>query len=62
MLTKSWLSGHNIPYIEKSVERPETAEELTNMGYRSTPVIIVNGQAIVGYNTKKLAEALLNGF
>ena len=58
MLTKAWLRDHNIEFTEKSVDRPETAQELVGLGYRSTPVIMVDGQTIVGYNTRKLAEVL----
>lgn len=59
MATKSWLTAHNVEYIEKNVSaNPEMATELLNLGYRVTPVIIINETAIVGYNTPKLAEAL----
>ena len=59
--TKSWLTKNNIDYIEKDVSaNPEIAAELSNLGYKVTPVIMVNGTAIVGYNTNKLAEALKN--
>ena len=61
MATKSWLTKNNIDYIEKDVSaNPEIAAELSNLGYKVTPVIMVNGTAIVGYNTNKLAEALKN--
>ena len=29
------------------------------MGFRSTPVIMVDGTSIVGYNPKKMAEVLV---
>ena len=57
-MTKSWLKQKNIPFIEKNVEDEGVAQELWGMGYRSTPVILINGNTIVGYNTRKLAEAL----
>ena len=57
-MTKSWLNNQNIAFIEKHVEDEGVAEELMGLGYRVTPVIMINGTAIVGYNTKKLAEAL----
>tara|TARA_Y100000310_G_scaffold344482_1_gene457483 strand:- start:1515 stop:1688 length:174 start_codon:yes stop_codon:yes gene_type:complete len=55
-----WLHFHNIPYTEKNVSQKGVVNELTALGYQATPVVIIEGkQAIVGYNTKKLAEALL---
>jgi len=57
-MTKSWLKTQNIDFIEKHVEDEGVSEELMSLGYKVTPVIMVDGTAIVGYNTRKLAEAL----
>ena len=57
-MTKSWLNNQNIAFIEKHVEDEGVAAELMELGYRVTPVIMINGTAIVGYNPRKLAEAL----
>lgn len=57
-MTKSWLRNQNIDFIEKNVEDSGVAEELMGLGYRVTPVVMVNGATVVGYNTRKLAEAL----
>ncbi len=62
MATKSWLTKNNVLYTEKNVSQDGVADELFALGYRTTPVIVddrVGGQVIVGYNTKRLAEALL---
>lgn len=58
MLTKSWLRAKNINYIEKSVETASVADELILMGYRSTPVVVIEDTVVVGYSPRKLAEAL----
>ena len=58
MLAKSWLNDHNIAFTEKAVERAGVASELMSLGYRSTPVIMVNGTAIVGYSPSRLEAAL----
>ena len=47
--------------MEKRVDdwtdsQPSGREELLNMGFRSTPVIMVDKTPIVGYNPKRLAE------
>ena len=70
MMTKSWLSENNISFIEKNIEREGVADELIALGYKVTPVVVIKTsapvargivkgeQVVVGYNTKKLAEAL----
>ena len=58
-MTKSWLRGKNIDYVEKNIENEEVRDELLSMGFRSTPVIMVDGTSIVGYNPKKMAEILV---
>tara|TARA_R110000824_G_scaffold163884_3_gene339799 strand:+ start:112 stop:288 length:177 start_codon:yes stop_codon:yes gene_type:complete len=57
-MTKSWLTNNNIQFIEKNVAQEGVASELMALGYKVTPVIVINGTAIVGYNPKKLEEAL----
>ena len=59
VITKSWLRENNIDYVEKNVENEESKKELLSMGFRSTPVIMVDGTSIVGYNPKKMAEILV---
>ena len=62
MATKSWLTKNNVLYTEKNVSQDGVADELFALGYRTTRVFVddrVGGQVIVGYNTKRLAEALL---
>ena len=58
-MTKSWLRGKNIDYVEKNIENEEVKDELLSMGFRSTPVIMVDGTPIVGYNPKKMTEVLV---
>ena len=60
-LVKAWLDKEGITYVEKRVDdwtdsQPSGREELLNMGFRSTPVIMVDETPIVGYNPKRLAE------
>ena len=57
-MTKSWLTNHNISFIEKNVEQEGVAEELMGLGYKVTPVIIINGTTVVGYNPQKLMGAV----
>ena len=61
MATKSWLQKNNIPYIEKNISADDASRvELLGLGYRTTPVVVTgSGDAIVGYNPSKFANALL---
>lgn len=58
-MTKDWLNNNGIDYLEKKVEHEDIAEELMGMGYKVTPVVMVDETAIVGYNPTKLSEVLL---
>jgi glutaredoxin 3 len=45
--------------VDKNVrEDPEALKELLNLGYQSTPVTLIDGQAIVGFDQDKLSELL----
>jgi len=54
-----WLQKNNISYVEKNVSASGGAEELLNLGYRTTPVIISERGVVVGYSPTKLSEVLL---
>ncbi len=46
-----YLSRKGIAYTAKDVRADSAAlKELLEMGYSSTPVIVVDGQAIVGFD------------
>lgn len=56
---KEFLSQKGIAYTDKDVSQDEAAlQELLNLGFSATPVTIIDGQAVVGFDRKKL-EALL---
>ena len=46
-MTKDWLNNNGIDYLEKKVEHEDIAEELMGMGYKVTPVVMVDETAIV---------------
>ena len=52
MATKSWLA-------KKNISQDGVVDELFELGYRSTPVIVTDTETIVGFNVTRLAEALL---
>jgi glutaredoxin 3 len=54
-----YLSQRGIPFTEKDVASDLTARrELIEGGYMSTPVILVDGEAIIGFDRKALDAAL----
>lgn len=57
--TKEFLSRKNITYTERNVADDESAlEELKQLGYMTTPVIVVDGTIIVGFNETELMKTL----
>ena len=57
--TKEFLSRNNISYTERNVAEDESAlEELKELGYMTTPVTVVDGTVIVGFNETELMKAL----
>ncbi|MDQ0274994.1 glutaredoxin-like YruB-family protein [Peptoniphilus koenoeneniae] len=58
-MAKEYLKDRNIEFEEKNVQTDKEARsELMNMGYTGVPVIIIDGQEIVGFDKAKLDEIL----
>ena len=56
---KEYLSQKGIQFKVRNVTLDEEARtDLISMGYRSTPVTVISGQKVVGYNPEKLGAAL----
>ena len=54
-----FLSQKGIQYEDRDItQNPAWFDELVNTGFMATPVTLVNGKAVVGYDTKKLEEVL----
>jgi len=48
-----------VTYTERDVSRdPQALEELSRLGYMTTPVTRVDGEVVIGFDQKRL-EALL---
>ena len=57
---KEFLSQRGVPFTEKDVVEDDAAmEELTKLNYFSTPVTLIDGEAVGGFDRPKL-EALLD--
>ena len=58
-LTKEFLSRHGVQFVERNiVQEPEALNELRRLGYMTTPVTLVDGDVIVGFDEEKLSKAL----
>lgn len=56
---KEFLSQNGIAYEEKDVSADEAAlHELMHMGVFTTPATVIDGEVVVGFDRKRLAELL----
>ena len=56
---KEFLSQNKINFTERNVAGDETAlAELEKLGYLTTPVTLIDGEVVVGFDVAKLNELL----
>lgn len=56
---KEFLSQRGVSYIDRDVASDERSmEELSEMGYMTTPVVKVDDQVVVGFDRRRLEELL----
>jgi len=54
-----FLSQKGVSFVEKNVRADRAAlKELIDMGFQSTPVTIIDGQSVVGFDQKKITDLL----
>ena len=58
---KDYLSRKGIPYIERNVamDRDAAKEMIKKSGQMGVPVILINGEIIIGFNQTQLDKLLL---
>lgn len=57
--TKEFLSQHGIAFEERDVSSDEAAlDELQKRGLMTTPVTLIDDEAVVGFNRARLSELL----
>lgn len=57
--TKEFLSSKGVEFEERDVSKDESAlEELQKRGLMTTPVILVDDEAVVGFDRGRLARLL----
>jgi glutaredoxin len=56
---KEFLSQNKIEFTDRNIAADETAlKELEKLGYMTTPVTVIDGQIVVGFDLPKLRAAL----
>ncbi len=56
---KAWLSEHGVAYTLRNVaEDPDAAAEFIRRGYLLPPVVVVDGEAVSGYQPERLDDLL----
>ena len=54
-----FLSQKGVEFVEKNVRADQAAmKELIDQGFQSTPVTIIDGQSVVGFDQLKIMELL----
>ncbi len=58
---KDYLSRKGMPYIERNVavDRDAAKEMIKKSGQMGVPVILINGEIIIGFNQTQLDKLLL---
>ncbi|HET6780541.1 MAG TPA: glutaredoxin family protein [bacterium] len=58
---KEFLHQKGIAYTERDISADEKAfDELVNKGFSATPVTIIDGEAVVGFNRGTLEQLLFS--
>ncbi len=57
--TEEFLSTRGIPFVQKDVIKdPQAMEELIKIGVMTTPVTVIDGEVVVGFDQQRLDELL----
>lgn len=56
---KEFLSQNKIDFTDRNIAADETAlKELEKLGYMTTPVTVIDGEVVIGYDAPKLRSLL----
>jgi glutaredoxin len=59
---KEFLSQNKIEFADRNIAADETAlQELEKLGYMTTPVTLIDGEVVVGFDVPKLRSLLQLG-
>jgi len=56
---KEFLSQNNMEFVDRNIAADEAAlNELEKLGYMTTPVTVINGDIVIGFDVPKLRSLL----
>ena len=55
---EAYMKENGVEYEAKNIKIPEFRKELMAMGYRSVPVIQIDGENILGFDATLISEKL----
>ncbi len=56
---KEFLSQNNIAFTDRNIAADESAlKELEKLGYMTTPVTVIDGEVVIGFDAPKLRSLL----
>jgi glutaredoxin len=56
---KEFLSQNKIDFTDRNIAADETAlKELEKLGYMTTPVTVIDGEVVVGFDVAKIRSLL----
>ena len=56
---KEFLSQKQIEFTERNILKDrEAMQELLDLGHRTTPVTVIDGEAVIGFDEEKLTALL----
>jgi glutaredoxin len=59
---KEFLSQNNIAFTDRNIAADDAAlKELEKLGYMTTPVTVIDGEVVVGFDISKLRNLLQLG-
>ncbi|TDJ20766.1 MAG: glutaredoxin family protein [Gammaproteobacteria bacterium] len=58
-MEKAWLSQKGVAFEERNItDDPSALEELVELGMLSTPITLIDGEVVVGFDQEKLSKLL----
>ncbi len=58
-MEKAWLSQNGVAFEERNItDDPSALEELVELGMLSTPITLIDGEVVVGFDREKLSKLL----
>ena len=58
---KEFLSQNKIEFVDRNIADEAALPELEKLGYMTTPVTVIDGEVVVGFDRDKLQTLLKTG-